>query len=551
MRYNYKSSFEDLANEIFYEIIEYLDFYHVYKAFFNLNQRYQCILTNSIYPIRINILAMSKSNFEHYYNDIIIPNKHRINKIRLSNLFTINIIFSSSRFICKYLQLETLILDNIKSKSLENILNHLSFLPKLNSLTIHPIDYIQNPTIFYLKLFRLPKLKFCRISYETKQDNKEHLMISSNYFSSIEPLIINARFPIDELDNLLSYVPRLHRLTINSLKEFDRKQKNLCSITLKHLKYLSIKIDSIRFKKLEILFKYFFQHIQILRISTNSNIEFLDAKQWEQLILTYMPNLQTFDFYHDGLFCIMCIRNPLKFHETISQFNSSFWTERKWFFTHQHTSHKTLDCGIFYSIEPYSKQITNNCLNYFPNATEVTFKYSFNAFENSISMALNHILPLIKLTKLTIEYCSFPFEQLLQLLSFTPNLNILKFQSISFNQSNFMLIQQNETFIYVSKMNQVKSLDVRESCTLECVEMIMNLFPQIEYIKTGLNKKEIEPIGRFLFSKINKKISKLLFLCISYTPKIYLKKLKTFIKLENLLDDYFIDLVDYNLCIWR
>ncbi|CAF1520734.1 unnamed protein product, partial [Rotaria sp. Silwood1] len=546
------SSFEDLANEIFYEIIDYLDFYHVYKAFFNLNQRFQCILTNSIYPIRINILAMSKSNFEHYYNDIIIPNKHRINKLRLSNIFTINIIFSSSRFICKYLQLETLILDNIKSKSLENILNHLSFLPKLNSLTIHPIDYIQNPTIFYLKLFRLPKLKFCQISYETKQDNKEHLMISSNYFSSIEHLIINARFPIDELDNLLSYVPRLHRLTINSLKEFDRKQKDLCSITLKHLKYLSIKIDSIRFKKLEILFKYFFQHIQILRISTNSNIEFLNAKQWEQLILTYMPNLQTFDFYHDGLFCIMYIRNPLKFHEIINQFNSSFWTERKWFFTHQHTSHKTLDCGIFYSIEPYrrkeyiyywelsdptclyhertnlysvkhiniySKQITNNCLNYFPNATEVTFKYSFNAFENSISMALNHILPLIKLTKLTIEYCSFPFEQLLQLLSFTPNLHILKFQSISFNQNNFMLIQQNETFIYVSKINQVKSLDVRESCTLECIEMIMNLFPQIEYIKTGLNKKEIEPIGRFLFSKINKKIYKLLFLCISYTPK--------------------------------
>ncbi|CAF5002436.1 unnamed protein product, partial [Rotaria sp. Silwood1] len=152
---------------------------------------------------------------------------------------------------------------------------------------------------------------------------------------------------------------------------------------------------------------------------------------------------------------------------------------------------------------------------------------------------------------LTIEYCSFPFEQLLQLLSFTPNLHILKFQSISFNQNNFMLIQQNETFIYVSKINQVKSLDVRESCTLECIEMIMNLFPQIEYIKTGLNKKEIEPIGRFLFSKINKKIYKLLFLCISYTPKIYLKKLKTFIKLENLLDDYFIDLVDYNLCIWR
>jgi hypothetical protein len=82
------------------------------------------------------------------------------------------------------------------------------------------------------------------------------------------------------------------------------------------------------------------------------------------------------------------------------------------------------------------------------------------------------------------------------------------------------------------------------------MQMIVNLFPRLEYLKTGFNKKEINQIARFIFSKINNKTYNLLFLCVSYTPKIYLKQLKILIKLENLLVDYFIDLVNYNLYLW-
>jgi len=95
-------------------------------------------------------------------------------------------------------------------------------------------------------------------------------------------------------------------------------------------------------------------------------------------------------------------------------------------------------------------------------------------------------------------------------------------------------------------MNEIKNFDLHESCTLEYIQIIVNLFPRLEYFKTGLHRKEIEPIARFLFLKTNN----LVFLCISYTAKIHLKKLEMFIKKENLLEDYFIDLVDYDLYIW-
>ncbi|CAF4603564.1 unnamed protein product, partial [Rotaria sp. Silwood2] len=104
---------------------------------------------------------------------------------------------------------------------------------------------------------------------------------------------------------------------------------------------------------------------------------------------------------------------------------------------------------------------------------------------------LNRILPLTKLGKLTIVYYTFPLEQIIKLLHFTSNLHTLKFGSISLNQNNIMLIEQSETFQYVSKINRIKNIDLRKSCTSECIKMIINLFSQLEYFKIGLNTKEI------------------------------------------------------------
>ena len=68
---------------------------------------------------------MSKTNFQHYYTNILIPNKHRITSICLSNLFIVDFICSSPRIILTFIQLERLILNNIQLKYLQNIFNYL------------------------------------------------------------------------------------------------------------------------------------------------------------------------------------------------------------------------------------------------------------------------------------------------------------------------------------------------------------------------------------------------------------------------------------------
>jgi len=197
-----------------------------------------------------------------------------------------------------------------------------------------------------------------------------------------------------------------------------------------------------------------------------------------------------------------------------------------------------------------SKQAKTNSANYFPNATELTIKNYFKTPDDLISTTLNRVVPLGKLTKLVIECYSFPFEEIIKLLRFTPNLNTLKLDLLSLNQNSLQLIKQSETFLYVSTTNKIKNLELRDWCRLEKIQLLIDLFPQLEYFKTGMERKEMGQIIRYLLSKNNHQTCHLFFLCISGTPKICLRELNLLIKLENLLDHYFIKFLHRDLYLW-
>ncbi|CAF4795903.1 unnamed protein product, partial [Rotaria sp. Silwood2] len=184
----------DLANEIFYEIFEYLDMHHVHKGFFDLNKRFKNLLNNSNLLTKINISTISKSNFEYYYRSILIPNRERISLLRLSNPFTTDIVFSPANIILKFISLETLILDNIHVKYLNEIFDYLLDLPKFHSLTLSLADYIGSLDIF-IQIFRLSKLKHCKIIYKIKKNQPLLPVYFTKYDSSpIQYFIINGDF---------------------------------------------------------------------------------------------------------------------------------------------------------------------------------------------------------------------------------------------------------------------------------------------------------------------------------------------------------------------
>lgn len=345
---------EDLANEIIYEIFDYLDIYHVYDGFFDLNKRFKKLLNNSNLPIQVNISAMTKPIFERCYRKIILPNQHRINYLRLSNEFMTDIVFSPPRIITQFPQIESLVLDNIIYKSFKNISTYLTHLPKLQSLIISFTEQLECENIPFGTIFPLTNLKYFKITYqETNEYDPSAIYFTEYGRSSIEYLVINTCFHVESFNNLLFCFPKLRHLSIDCLRSSYRTTKKMDKehpVALEHLKFVSIKLDFIDLNHIEDSFKKFFRYVEVLHLTTKRNtFECLDAKRWERLISTYMPNLRIYDVNYYGF----GLPNQSTFHELVNQFKSSFWIKKHWFITHQHNEREDLNHGMLYSTDPY------------------------------------------------------------------------------------------------------------------------------------------------------------------------------------------------------
>jgi hypothetical protein len=339
-----------------YEIFEFLDFHHAFYGFYNLNQRFQNLFVSNL-PIKINISSISKSAFQHYLTHIIEPHTHRIKSLRLSNPFAADMCLLLSPVMTNLTQLTTLIINNIESSHIEEVVNYLSTLPVLSSLTITSNDYIENQNDIYQQIFRLPGLKYCQMSIETKRYLRPP-PTATNEFSPIEHLVINNKVSLNQLHSLLSYVPQLHHLSFGYLDGSRNTRIRRNSITLNYLTDVSLKLYSVDFDELELLVTDFFRQVQTLRITigchrfSNSSMEYLNADRWERLILAHMANLRIFDFQHQYLIWYYS-DDRATYKAQVNKFNSAFWVKRQWFFESQYQWAKRAGIAIFYSTNPY------------------------------------------------------------------------------------------------------------------------------------------------------------------------------------------------------
>ncbi|CAF3026920.1 unnamed protein product [Rotaria sp. Silwood2] len=354
------TNFEDVSNELIYEIFEFLDYFHIYKAFFNLNVRFRNLLTNSSLPIKINISSISKSAYQQYYTDIIRTNAYRINSLRLSNLFIYGLASSPIQILSKFLQLERLILHNIQSEYLEESLLRLMSLPFLSSLTVTSLDNIKNKNVIYHQILRLPALKYCKFSLEGYSNDDIPLPSTTNDYNPIEHLIINDEMYLDQLNCLASYAPQLRRFSMQLRPEYWIQQTKISPLTLNHLTHVFLKMNNVSFNQFEQMVVDLFATIQFLRISvTNSaDMEYMNNKRWEQLILSHMPNLRIFDIRYEGYLSNIAANNNYKLvlDSLINQFTSPFWIERQWFFALRYYQERSSNWIIFYSTDPYTYQ---------------------------------------------------------------------------------------------------------------------------------------------------------------------------------------------------
>jgi hypothetical protein len=145
------------------------------------------------------------------------------------------------------------------------------------------------------------------------------------------------------------------------------------------------------------------------------------------------------------------------------------------------------------------------------------------------------MIPLQNLTKLIMESDDYSFEKLIELLSFTPNLDTLKIQSIY--QEDLRTIETSETFRLVSNVNRIKNLTVKDLSGIEKVELLFTLCPRLEQFTIENRWARIEELLRLLISKNNRHM---FLLCINNENRRLPNKLATLIQGKKLFENYFI-----------
>ncbi|UJR24578.1 hypothetical protein I4U23_005953 [Adineta vaga] len=507
--------FEDLANEVFYEIFEYLEYYHIYQSFFNLNLRFHSLLIQSTVPIKIVIFHMSKSAFNRFNQDIIQPTTHRIQTLRIINCFMYD---ECTLALSQKTSLQTLILENIEPKCLKNLLLQLTSLPYLSSLSISTLGGVEEKTSVYRRIFRLSTLKYCKLSLGNELSSNI-LSLATNKYSSIEHLIIENHINENELQAILSYVPQLRHLSLHSFELYKRTRKQLSSIMLEFLTHVSLKFDyPIEFNDFEQFLVKYFPLIQVLHITMGN--ECMPANRWEQLISTYLTNLRIFDVRFK-----ICLENDSQ----INQFTSPFWIERQWFFDY----------------------VRYQCFYYFPYVTKLTLTNNLpiNTYE-SIVTSLTHILPLEQLKTLIIQSIHLSFMNMIKLIIVIPNLQTLSFRRMLLSKDEKIIIEQNEIFRSISNTNRIINVTFEDECTLEELKLLVLLCPHLQHLAFRTQLKHLESILRFLLNKNNKNTRHLISLSLIYANVHYFKDVNRILKFGTLPRTFRITPIYNDLYLW-
>jgi len=349
---------EDLSNEIFYEIFEYIECYDLFNGFLNLNNRFENLLNYPFLSLKINLSFALKTRIDNYYTQFIIPNKHRIVSIGLDDRSDIITTSSSLNIIdSSFNRLESLVLHRVRPKEFISLFPMLTSLPRLCSITIHFDNNLVNLTKIYRLIFLLSALKKIEISAEKYTLVMPLLTNTSEQYSHIKRLIINHVCHIKELLILLSYTPLLTHLTCIELTQEDQRILRVISIKMLNLTSITFNICNTKFNELEIFIEKIGRQLRILCINTFQDVAYLDATRWERVISQQMPYLRIFKFeYHEWHYQSIELTS---YHNLLNQFTSLFWINRGWFFEIKADIDYWPPIEIIYAIRP-DRYIENN-----------------------------------------------------------------------------------------------------------------------------------------------------------------------------------------------
>jgi len=492
------SSFEDLSNELLYDVLDYFDLSEIFYSFHQLNQRIQNVIFNSRLPLKCQRVETFDQLFDKFCRQMIIPNRHRILSLRLSNHFQCMKFFNIHPIDPSFEHLQSLTLHETTYNDILSLLPTLISLSKLTSLTIS-LPYLDiDPNEIYQRILQLPVLKYNKLSISRSILEDMNFNFSQQQISSIEYLIINHLCTAHHLNEILLCTPKLRHLTCTNLYQVHRNS----SINLLHLKSLSIPVCYLPFEEFKVLIQNVGYHVETLRFQFSSDLMYFDAKRWNTLIQQSMPNLRQFYLkYSDKITDMFQYKT---YHSNLHRFISLFWIYKGWSYHIDMDFKHCLSITINYSIEwsrsreTISELTIHNC--HFDNLNPCLTNY----FECLTSSA--------KITHLNIEFQQFSLNILLELIQWLTQLKSICVQLPILNSIYSLTQQQIQTIQSIAQTNRIIKLQTKHFIDLNLLEIFLHLCSQIQTLDIECqDENQLQTFLRLILTKKSLSLTSLCF----------------------------------------
>ncbi|CAF0788966.1 unnamed protein product [Adineta steineri] len=479
---------ENLSNEICYEVFDYLDEHAIYKAFDELNARFQKLITTSSFLLKIYIDNESHLKIEDCCKNLRIPN-NRILSFHLHDPVQAESFFQNCTFDSTFTHLKSILLHVIDDYFQAQQLKCLESLPHLLSLTLVLYgDQCYNQEDMFIDdiyeiIFTLPYLEYSSLSVIKYNDQYLPTFVDKTIQSnSITSLHMDYDCDINSLLSVLSHTPQLHQ---ECSVKFDRFQKFVKDIGSQ------IKI-------------FWIQGY----LPDDDDIE---PDQWRILIEKDLPQLEKI------LLRSSVTTDVSKINSVIDQLNSSFWIDHQW--------------NIRLEIEPDES-------SYFVSSyisTRFDFDQKIQTMSNSTSNELlisnvddlpwqqpmiEQLIPILSQMKFTRIYsCNsqLSLDNFIQLINLLPCLDSLKMDVVSEEQCNSLSVEDKEKFLSVSMLNTITK--VVQKMNIELTEFLIKLCPHMTYFQVDSIKDDddddIEELVQFILLKRKTDIPHLQSLCLN------------------------------------
>lgn len=347
------TTFEDLSNELIYEIFHYMDYIDIHVSFSQLNKRYLALVKHYPTPTINFNRSMRDDVFEPLCHSMIVAHQHRIRSMQFPSFRNVDLFISTYCVDGSFPCLQSLTLPEIEPNNILTVLTHLQTLPSLSRLSLK-IDLIvtKSPpdmTIVYQMLLDFKSLKSLTVStigsFHYDYLDLFTTSILNQQPSNLEYLVIGHLISISVLISIVTYTPKLRYLCLAELDTqydlVDIISRTILVPKLSQLIKLKIGHSILTAEDLELLLNAFDCRLKTLKIATYSYYSFSIDEQWENLMDTRLSDLDIFEIdfsrlefsnffgYDDGEEATEAVKKR-RFQSLLDFVCNPFWHKRGW-----------------------------------------------------------------------------------------------------------------------------------------------------------------------------------------------------------------------------